>query len=925
MWRLFFFFLLWGCGLFRPVLGWGAREKSFSLGEEAPQGSDRGAQAEILFEKFKAAALFDYLWPREKVYLHLDNSAYLEGDTLWYKAYVVRASSLLPTDLSKVLYVELLNADGQLLEQQILEIDSLGQADGSFDLGLPIRAGFHEIRAFTRQMTNWGQEACFSRVLPVFSAQKARTSTVAQGAFGVENLSIPQPEPHARVSLGCPREYSLGEVSERLVEFFPEGGLRVKGPRQHIAFTLRDGRGHATGDTLQIFSLSGALVAEAVSEHEGMGSFFLPEGFSEGYARVKGRKKQFALPPALGTYALRVCQEEGEVLVEIAPGDSLSSLGQLLGLAVINRERMCFFDTLSVDRSGLVLSLPEGALREGVNRLELFDASGFSHASRLVWKSPGASPKRQLSVSLKQNKAQYDPFEIAVLSLEIKDQGGKPVETTLSVSVREEEGNLVADSDGGIGADLLLASELRGYIHRPDLYFFKDDAAHRRMLDLLLLVQGWRANDFSTMCSSEAFNLRQPVEDKLILRGTLYQDNDKLEPQGNFHLSIFMYSPSGSVLKGSTTTDEEGNFAFEASTNFFGEYLAQFSMLNDHHKRKWSRLSLDRWFAPRPRAFEGRELDLSLYSSSLEAAEFSKSEPELFDWPDTIPRTLPTILGEAKVSTQGKYRGFTGNRYTYNGGERTGMERATKFYNIRQEVERYKDLGREVGTIWQFLTLLSEDLNADAASDEVYLNDWSDMGFSQSSTGDQSVGDVSSTTFGQVEEESTELTSASASTPATPISFGGKEVTLYINNDPDAFSRYPEFYQSLMAEEVKSVSVVEDGLGVDALTGKVLNRSKARYSVYVYELPEAYRLKASKGKERRIVKGFSHKRSFYSPNYRSFDLPSWGDVRRTLIWEPSLSTDAQGKASLIFFTNAREGQKLDVSLRGVTLEGGFIE
>ena len=40
----------------------------------------------------------------------MDNASYLEGDTLWYKAYVVRASSLLPTELSKVLYVELLNA-----------------------------------------------------------------------------------------------------------------------------------------------------------------------------------------------------------------------------------------------------------------------------------------------------------------------------------------------------------------------------------------------------------------------------------------------------------------------------------------------------------------------------------------------------------------------------------------------------------------------------------------------------------------------------------------------------------------------------------------------------------------------------------------------------------------------------------------------
>ncbi len=74
-------------------------------------------EAEQLFEWFKSASGFDRTYPREKVYLHMDNASYLEGDTLWYKAYVVRASSLLPTELSKVLYVELLNADGQLVER----------------------------------------------------------------------------------------------------------------------------------------------------------------------------------------------------------------------------------------------------------------------------------------------------------------------------------------------------------------------------------------------------------------------------------------------------------------------------------------------------------------------------------------------------------------------------------------------------------------------------------------------------------------------------------------------------------------------------------------------------------------------------------------------------------------------------------------
>lgn len=119
------------------------------------------SQAEQLFDKFKAASRFDYRYPREKVYVHLDNSAYFEGDTIWYKAYVVRASSLSTTNLSRVLYVELLSDDGQQLVQQTLQLDSLGTANGAISLQLPIHLGYHEVRAYTREMVNWGYRGLF--------------------------------------------------------------------------------------------------------------------------------------------------------------------------------------------------------------------------------------------------------------------------------------------------------------------------------------------------------------------------------------------------------------------------------------------------------------------------------------------------------------------------------------------------------------------------------------------------------------------------------------------------------------------------------------------------------------------------------------------------------------------------------------------
>ena len=55
---------------------------------------------------------FGSMFPQEKVYLHFDNTGYFLGETMWFKAYVLRADDNRWTDMSRVLYVELLTPVG---------------------------------------------------------------------------------------------------------------------------------------------------------------------------------------------------------------------------------------------------------------------------------------------------------------------------------------------------------------------------------------------------------------------------------------------------------------------------------------------------------------------------------------------------------------------------------------------------------------------------------------------------------------------------------------------------------------------------------------------------------------------------------------------------------------------------------------------
>lgn len=124
---------------------------------------------------------------------------------------------------------------------------------------------------------------------------------------------------------------------------------------------------------------------------------------------------------------------------------------------------------------------------------------------------------------------------------------------------------------------------------------------------------------------------------------------------------------------------------------------------------------------------------------------------------------------------------------------------------------------------------------------------------------------------------------------------------------------------------MKSISVVRDNKGVDNITGKEVRTADTFYSIYIYTLPEEYRSRSRKGVEYRHIVGFTPKVKFYSPNYRKFDLPSDKDMRRTLLWAPNVTTDHEGKANLIFFTNSRETSTLDISVRGITKEGVLID
>lgn len=69
--------------------------------------------------------------------------------------------------------------------------------------------------------------------------------------------------------------------------------------------------------------------------------------------------------------------------------------------------------------------------------------------------------------------------------------------------------------------------------------------------------------------------------------------------------------------------------------------------------------------------------------------------------------------------------------------------------------------------------------------------------------------------------------------------------------------------------------------------------------------------------------GFTRPVEYYNPDYSHASLPEIHDYRRTLYWNPNVTTDRYGQASIEFYNNS-VCTLLDVSAEGISKYGQFL-
>ena len=123
------------------------------------------------------------------------------------------------------------------------------------------------------------------------------------------------------------------------------------------------------------------------------------------------------------------------------------------------------------------------------------------------------------TLSIKGLKEEYQPYEPVNLTLK-----APPSKSSISISVRDDFRRDCLYDDSNILTEMLLSSEIRGFVPQPGWYFEADDEEHRAALDLLMMTQGWRRFDWRSMAVAGAWDITQPAERAPILIGTTYKN-----------------------------------------------------------------------------------------------------------------------------------------------------------------------------------------------------------------------------------------------------------------------------------------------------------------------------------------------------------------------------------------------------------------
>jgi TonB-dependent SusC/RagA subfamily outer membrane receptor len=348
------------------------------------------------------------------------------------------------------------------------------------------------------------------------------------------------------------------------VQFFPEGGNLVNGNNSKIAFKAVGADGLGTETKGVITDDQNKQVTTFNSTHLGMGVFdFIPKNGRTYKAKITyadGSENIVQLPPASNTgYTLSIDDTQSDnINVKIMPGPAVEVNVEQTGvMSLIGQSGgvIYYAGKSKLGSKYFTAVIPKSKFPTGIVQFTLFSATGEPMNERLVF----VQNNDQLKLDVSAEKQTFSPREKVKIELNAKNAAGKPVAGSFSVAVTNEtKVPIDENAENSILSNLLLTSDLKGYIEKPNYYFTAINEKTQADLDMLMLTQGYHRFEWRQVLSDSFPQVVYRPEKSLEISGRL----KTLIGRPVAHGKVTLFTSTGGVFILDTVSDNDGHFSF---------------------------------------------------------------------------------------------------------------------------------------------------------------------------------------------------------------------------------------------------------------------------------------------------------------------------------------------------------------------------
>jgi hypothetical protein len=491
-------------------------------------------------------------YPQEKIHLHIDKSYYNPGETIWFKAYIINSN--FSAALSTTMYADLIDDKGNVLQRKTMPILE-GGAASAFDLTDANYSSQVYIRAYTAWMLNFDSSLLCTKAITIVPKQNAVKKSNAD-------------------------TYSL--------TLFPEGGDLIEGVQSNIAFKATDQNGKPIDVSGTITDAAGKKVESFTSIHDGMGYFALRPEPNEKYTAVWKDKKGIMHNTSFPTIkkegvALAVSNTDQGLYYTLSRSATISAENRSFSVVAQMFQQSVYSAKINMSNK-IIISAPikTDSLSSGILQITVFNELDQPVAERIVF----INHENDFAFMTDLHVVDKNLTKRAHNSLQV-DIGGE-LRSNISIAVTDADLNPISKNEENILSDLLLSSDLKGYIYNPAYYFNDDADSIKQHLDLVMMTNGWRRFKWEDVLAGKFPQLNYTPENFLSIKGSVF-GLTKNQAKGRELIASIKSSSSSSNFF-TIPMDENGMFNMNG-LYFFDTTKIYYQINNDKDKKLTDRAS----------------------------------------------------------------------------------------------------------------------------------------------------------------------------------------------------------------------------------------------------------------------------------------------------------------------------------------------